>query len=65
MFLVGFGTWMASKEIYVFEHEFYCGLALFWTCKSLEDHYLRSVYPVNPYWDRRHLGNFFDVGQNL
>jgi len=31
MFLVGFGTWMASKEIYVFEHEFYCGLALFFT----------------------------------
>ena len=43
MFLVGFGTWMASKEIYVFEHEFYCGLALFWTCKSLEDNYFRSV----------------------
>ena len=23
-YMVGFGTWMASKEIYVFEHELYC-----------------------------------------
>merc|ERR1712117_585307 len=29
MFLAGFGTYLVSKEIYVLEHEFYCGVALF------------------------------------
>ena len=31
MFLASFGTYLCSKEIYVFEHEFYCALALFGT----------------------------------
>ena len=32
MFLAGFGTYLVSKEIYVLEHEFYCGVALFGKC---------------------------------
>ena len=48
VFLVGFGTYLASKEIYVFEHEFYCGLALFGACNPLEDHdyYFRSFFSL-------------------
>ena len=33
MFLVSFGTYLVSKEIYVLEHEFYCGVALFGKCR--------------------------------
>lgn len=29
MFLVGMGTYLTSKEIWVLEHEFYCGIAFF------------------------------------
>ena len=43
MFLLGFGTYLSSKEIYVYEHEFYCGLALFRTCKQLEDQFFRPL----------------------
>jgi len=42
VFLVGFGTYLASKEIYVFEHEFYCGLALFATWAML----VKNVGPM-------------------
>ena len=35
MFLAGFGTYLVSKEIYVLEHEFYCGVALFGKCTLL------------------------------
>lgn len=29
MFMVGVGTFLVSKEIYVLEHEFYTGIATF------------------------------------
>merc|ERR1712029_370225 len=31
MFAISLGTYMSSKEIFVYEHDFYCGLS-FWIC---------------------------------
>ena len=43
MFLAGFGTYLVSKEIYVLEHEFYCGVALFGKCRLLLQGVKRNV----------------------
>merc|ERR1711971_1360303 len=51
VFLVGFGTYLASKEIYVFEHEFYCGLALFTTWAML----VKNVGPIGLHFFQREV----------
>lgn len=35
MFIASFGTFLLSKEILVMEHEFWCGLALFFVLGQL------------------------------